>query len=99
MTVELRPLTPADFERRRTRLIAAFADDLAKSSGLSSDQARADADRRVSRLLPAGADTPGQLLRAAGEDGVEVGLLWIVTASQSLPDMALIAVIEVHPEA
>jgi ribosomal protein S18 acetylase RimI-like enzyme len=99
MTVELRPMSPADFERRRPRLIAAFAADLVENSGFSREQAEAESTRQIEAMLPGGLDTPGQLLRTAVEGGVEVGFLWIAAAGLSHPDMAWVGVIEVQPEA
>jgi mycothiol synthase len=98
MTVELRPLSPADFERRRPRLIAAFADDLVENSGVTREQAEAESTRQLDAMLPVGVGTPGQLLRMAVEDGAEVGFIWIAAAGLSHPDMAWVGVIEVQPE-
>jgi mycothiol synthase len=98
MTVELRPLSPADFERRRPRLIAAFADDLVEHSGVGRAEAEAESVRQLDAMLPDGADTPGQLLRMAVEDGAEVGFIWIAAAGLSHPGMAWVGVIEVQPE-
>jgi ribosomal protein S18 acetylase RimI-like enzyme len=100
MTVELRPLSPDDFERRRARLIAAFADDLVDNSGVTREQAEEESTRQLDTMLPGGVDTPGQVLRKAVDgDGTEVGFLWIAAAGLSHPDMAWVGVIEVRPEA
>jgi ribosomal protein S18 acetylase RimI-like enzyme len=98
MTVELRPLSAGDFDRRRPRLIAAFADDLVENSGVSRADAEAESARQLDAMLPGGIDTPGQLLRMAIDDGQEVGFIWIAAAGLSHPDMAWVGVIEVRPE-
>jgi ribosomal protein S18 acetylase RimI-like enzyme len=98
MTVELRPLSAGDLERRRPRLVAAFADDLVEHSGVGRAEAEAESVRQLDAMLPEGVETPGQLLRVAIEDGEEVGFIWIAAAGLSHPDMAWIGVIEVPPE-
>jgi ribosomal protein S18 acetylase RimI-like enzyme len=100
MTVDLRPLSPDDFDRRRPRLIAAFADDLVDNSGVTREEATAESARQLDELLPDGADTEGQILRkAVDDDGTEVGFIWIAAAGLSHPGMAWVGVIEVQPEA
>ncbi|MEV6851866.1 GNAT family N-acetyltransferase [Actinoplanes sp. NPDC051411] len=100
MTVDLRPLSADDFERRRPRLIAVFADELVESSGITPEQAEAESARQLDVMLPGGVDTPGQILRKAVDgDGTEVGFIWIVAAGLSHPGMAWVGVIEVQPEA
>ncbi|MFI6073336.1 GNAT family N-acetyltransferase [Actinoplanes sp. NPDC051343] len=100
MTVDLRPLSPDDFDRRRPRLIAAFADDLVDNSGVTREEATAESARQLDELLPDGADTEGQILRkAVDDDGTEVGFLWIAAAGLSHPGMAWVSVIEVAPAA
>ena len=100
MTVDLRPLSPDDFDRRRPRLIATFADDLVENSGVTWAQAEAEATRQIATMLPAGVDTPGQILRkAVDDDGTEIGFIWIAASGTSHPDMAWVGVIEVQREA
>lgn len=100
MTVDLRPLTSADFEQRRHRLIATFAADLVENSGVTAEQATAEATRQLDEMLPGGVDTPGQILRkAVDDDGTEVGFIWIAAAGLSHPDMAWVGVIEVTSSA
>jgi len=100
MTVDLRPLSPGDFERRRPRLIAAFAADLVDNSGVTPEQAEAESTRQLDKMLPQGADTPGQILRkAVDDDGSEVGFIWIAAAGLSHPAMAWVGVLEVRPDA
>jgi mycothiol synthase len=100
MTVDLRPLSADDFERRRPRLIAVFADELVESSGITPEQAEAESARQLDVMLPSGVDTPGQILRkAVDDDGTEVGFIWIAAAGLSHPGMAWVGVLEVQPEA
>jgi hypothetical protein len=77
MAVELLPLSPADFDRRRPALVAEYARKMVENMGVTPEQAAAEAERQTLAMLPAGAETPGQHLTRAVEDGAEVGFLWL----------------------
>jgi mycothiol synthase len=97
MSVELVPLSSADFDRRRPSLVTEYARKMVENMGVTPEQAAAEAERQTAAMLPAGAATPGQHLSAAVQDGAEVGFLWVTTAGLADPGMGWISVIEVEP--
>jgi ribosomal protein S18 acetylase RimI-like enzyme len=98
MAVELVPLTPADFDRRRPSMVAEYARKMVENMGVSPEQAAAEAERQTQAMLPAGPETPGQHLTKAVEGGAELGFLWVTTTGVADSAMAWISVVEVEPE-
>jgi ribosomal protein S18 acetylase RimI-like enzyme len=99
MTVlRLRPVTAAEFDAWRARLIPGYAADKVRAGDWSEAEAESNATEQTDSLLPAGAETPGMLLLAAETtEGERVGVVW-VALNRDRPGAAWIYDIEVHPQ-
>ena len=86
--VTLVEMTDEEFARRRGPMVRDYARDLFEGGGLTVEQAAAEAERQTAEILPAGAHSPGQLLRTAWVDGHEVGWIWVSTPGHAMPGMA-----------
>jgi ribosomal protein S18 acetylase RimI-like enzyme len=71
---------------------------MVENMGVTPEQAAAEAERQTLAMLPAGAETPGQHLTRAVEDGAEVGFRRLTTTGLGDSGLAWISVIEVRPE-
>jgi ribosomal protein S18 acetylase RimI-like enzyme len=96
--LRLRPVTAAEFDAWRARLIPDYAADKVRAGDWSAQEAESLAAEQTDSLLPAGAQTPGMLLLAAETpDGEPVGVVW-VALDRGRPGAAWIYDIEVRPE-
>jgi ribosomal protein S18 acetylase RimI-like enzyme len=96
--LRLRPVTAAEFDAWRARLIPGYAADKVRAGDWSEAEAESNATEQTDSLLPEGAGTPGMLLLAAETpDGERVGVVW-VALDRDRPGAAWIYDIEVHPE-
>jgi ribosomal protein S18 acetylase RimI-like enzyme len=76
--LRIRPMTAAEFEPYRTRLIRDYAADNVRAGNWSSEEADALAAHEADALLPAGRDTPGMLMLTAENAETEVvGYAWL----------------------
>jgi ribosomal protein S18 acetylase RimI-like enzyme len=96
--LRLRPVTAAEFDAWRARLIPGYAADKIRAGDWSAEEAESLAAQQTDSLLPSGPGTPGMLL-LAGEtpDGERVGVVW-VALDRDRPGAAWIYDIEVHQE-
>ncbi|MER7624118.1 GNAT family N-acetyltransferase [Streptomyces sp. NPDC126503] len=74
-SVEVRPMTEAEFEAWSARAKEGFAQSWIER-GVPEEQARAKAEESHRRHLPRGLATPGAAVHVAVRDGRDVGLLW-----------------------
>ena len=96
--LQLRPMTVAEFETYRARLIPGYAAEHVRAGDWTADQAETLAAAQVNDLLPEGPDSPGMLLLMASTSGGEsAGLVW-VALDRPRPGQAWIYDIEVNPE-
>jgi ribosomal protein S18 acetylase RimI-like enzyme len=96
--LRLRPVTAAEFDAWRARLIPGYAADKVRAGDWSEAEAESNATEQTDNLLPAGAETPGMLLLTAETpEGELVGVVW-VALDRDRPGAAWIYDIEVHPE-
>ncbi|HTX25861.1 MAG TPA: GNAT family N-acetyltransferase [Streptosporangiaceae bacterium] len=74
----LRPMTAAEFQPYRARLVPEYAAEHVRAGHWTADQAETLAARQVDDLLPEGPASPGMLmLMASTADGEPVGLVWV----------------------
>jgi ribosomal protein S18 acetylase RimI-like enzyme len=96
--VTVRPMTQQEYDGWRAGVIESYAQDLAASSGVPLQVARADATAQFPRLLPDGLATPGNwLLRVLDTHGEDVGALWL-GPSTDRAGMVHVFDIEILPE-
>ena len=96
--LQLRPITVAEFENYRARLVPGYAAEHVRAGDWTADEAEALAAGQVNDLLPEGPDSPGMLLLVVSTSGGEpVGMVW-VALDQPRPGEAWIYDIEVNPE-
>src|SRR4051812_47404572 len=98
MPLVLMEMEPPEFARRRTALVAGFAEAIAPARGLTAAEALAQAAHDIDERLPRGAATRAHLLRKAVLDGTEVGWIWVSLPDAARPTMAWISDIEVDPQ-
>jgi len=96
--VRLVEMTDEGFARRREPMIREYGRDLAASGGMTIEQAEAQAEQQTAEILPAGARSPGQLLRTAWVDGQQVGWIWVSLPDHAMREMAWIDDIEVDEQ-
>ncbi|MGW7681146.1 N-acetyltransferase family protein [Kribbella sp. NPDC054772] len=81
-SVQLRPITDADYPSWMERAAASFAAGIGPARGLSADEALALAYEETEKLLPEGPATDQQLIWIAWAGDEPVGSLWISTRSR-----------------
>jgi methyltransferase (TIGR00027 family) len=82
--LRVRPMTTAEFEAWRPRLVSEYAADHVRAGNWSEDVAEARSAQELQELLPQGVDTPGMLLFVAeGSAGEPVGHLWLAIGGRS----------------
>ena len=86
--VTLVEMTDEEFARRRGPMVRDYARDLFEGGGMTAEQAASEAERQTAEILPAGARSPGQLLRTAWVDGQAVGWVWASLPGHAMPGMA-----------
>ncbi|MDN5851583.1 MAG: GNAT family N-acetyltransferase [Actinomycetia bacterium] len=77
MTIELRPMSDADFGAYLDHAIEEYANDNVRAGTMLADEAHDQAKRQFDELLPDGAATAGHHLFVAENDGGRVGILWL----------------------
>jgi ribosomal protein S18 acetylase RimI-like enzyme len=96
--IRLRPMTAAEWDIWRTRIIPAYAAEHVRAGDWNAEQAESRAARETDNLLPAGVETPGMLLLSAEKpDGSLLGMVWLAI-HRPRPGAAWIYNIEVLPE-
>jgi ribosomal protein S18 acetylase RimI-like enzyme len=96
--IRLRPMSDAEFETYRARLIPEYAVAHVEAGDWDPDQAEALAAREVDLLVPSGPRTAGMLMLMAEDgDGEQIGLVWIAL-NRSRPGSAWIYDIQISPE-
>ena len=79
-TVELRPMTPAEYERFLQRNLARYVQELLRTGQTDVEaHAVAEAQGALDEGLPNGMDTPLHYFLAAEADGAVVGEVWCDT--------------------
>ncbi len=77
-TVNLRPMTPAEFQAWTAGSVESYAADLARAAQREVDDLLPRAREQFAELLPDGLDTADTwLLVIVGPGGADVGVLWI----------------------
>jgi ribosomal protein S18 acetylase RimI-like enzyme len=76
MSVELRPISEAEFADWRSHVEADYAQDMI-DAGVDPGEARKKAQQDFPALLPDGAATEGQELYAVADGEETVGVLWL----------------------
>ena len=75
--VQLRRMSPTEFERWSSASLDTYAGDLVRAGGGTHDEVRQRARDLFAELMPEGLDTPRTWLMRVLEDGVDVGVLWL----------------------
>jgi len=75
--VQLRRMSPTEFERWSSASLDTYAGDLVRAGGGTHDEVRQRARDLFAELMPEGLDTPGTWLMRVLEEGVDVGVLWL----------------------
>ena len=96
--LSLRAMTTAEFDEWWLSIARAYAAEQVGIGNWSPDEAFESAVRDNTALLPDGLATQGMLLlKAVGDDGNSVGVLWIgLTHPRGMPDCAFLYDIEVE---
>ena len=77
MSIELRTMTPEEFEIFYRWSLEQHVQELMEEENLSRDAAIREAEAELTQMLPRGLDTPHQQLMTIAEtDGGAVGFLW-----------------------
>ncbi len=76
MSVELRPMTEAEYAEWRPRSERDYAQDMI-DAGFDEQSAREKAERDFPNLLPGGVHTEGQDLYTVVSEGERAGVLWL----------------------
>lgn len=100
-TVRLEPMTDAQYLDYRERAEDDYAHSIAASGALPAPEARRKAREDYARLLPDGPATPGHHLWRVldGDDGGDVGLLWLHVTQRSDGPHAFVYDVEVREQA
>lgn len=77
--IELRPMSPQDFESYYRDSIEDYAQSMTSAGNVSRDEALEASEKQFSELLPNGLESSGQHLFSAWdpEKKTEVGMVWI----------------------
>lgn len=76
--VTLRPMTDDEFDAFMNSEVDGYADDIARSTGVSAEAARERAHKQHEELLPKGRTTPGHTFHwVLDGDARVVGRLWL----------------------
>jgi ribosomal protein S18 acetylase RimI-like enzyme len=99
-SVRTRPMTSAEFESLRDRIIREYAAEHVAAGNWAPEVAETRAAQQTDELLPKGVDTPGVLiLMAENPDGDAVGFVWLALERQpGVGGGAWIYDIEILPE-
>jgi ribosomal protein S18 acetylase RimI-like enzyme len=98
VSLRLRPMTEAEFERWVTDVVPVYASELEESLRLTAEEAGGKAQEDVRSLLPRGLDTPDHWLWIViDEDGERVGHLWMARQSIGGSPRAFVYDIEIDP--
>lgn len=92
-TVELRPMTPDEYQVWHEQSLLGYAESMAASGYCSQAEAEPRARQQYEQLLPEGLDTPDHGLLVAEHEGERVGIVWVAAR----PSGAFIYDIEVDP--
>jgi ribosomal protein S18 acetylase RimI-like enzyme len=77
--LRLRPMTAAEFNIWRARILPGYAAAHVRAGVWSVGEADSRAAKLIGNLLPHGVETPGMLLLSAETpDGSSVGMVWVV---------------------
>jgi ribosomal protein S18 acetylase RimI-like enzyme len=77
--LRLRPMTSAEFNIWRARILPGYAAAHVRAGVWSAGEADSRAAKLIGNLLPVGVETPGMLLLSAETpDGSSVGMVWLV---------------------
>jgi ribosomal protein S18 acetylase RimI-like enzyme len=77
MVVELRPMTPEEYDRWRGPAVSDYAQAWVDSGILTPDEAMKKAEKQFAELLPDGLDTPQQVFFTPVDGDEPVGMLWV----------------------
>ena len=95
----VRPMTSAEFEAFRSRLVREYAAEHVRAGNWTADEAEARSAEQTAELLPQGVETPGMLLLMAETAGGEpVGHLWLALERRRGFPGAWIYAIEIAPD-
>ena len=95
----VRPMTSAEFEAFRSRLVREYAAEHVRAGNWTADEAEARSAEQTAELLPQGVETPGMLLLMAETAGGEpVGHLWVALERRRGFPGAWIYAIEIAPD-
>jgi hypothetical protein len=96
--MDLRPMTRSEFEQYVARSVPEYAASKVQAGIRSADEAERLASEEIERLVPDGLATPGQVLFAAVDEGVAVGILSLALPAGGRPQRSVcdIEVDEVH---
>lgn len=92
--VELRRMTEQEFATFSGVLVDQYATDVATSSGLTLEEARARSEEQVAGLIPLGLDSPAMEFFTAWHGKRPVGRLWLFSGDS----MAFVYDVEVRAE-
>jgi ribosomal protein S18 acetylase RimI-like enzyme len=77
MVVELRPMTPEEYERWRGPAVIDYAQAWVDSGILTAEEAKKRAEKQFDELLPDGLDTDKHAFFTPVDAGEGVGVLWV----------------------
>jgi ribosomal protein S18 acetylase RimI-like enzyme len=77
MVVELRPMTPQEYDRWRGPAVVDYARAWVDSGILTADEATKRAEAQFAELLPDGLETARHDFLMAVDDEQDVGMLWV----------------------
>lgn len=97
--MRLRPMTSAEFDQWRERLVVEYAAEQVEAGAWSAPESEQRSEDDLRSQLTDGVLTAGHLFLWAEDDAGPVGVLWLsLTHPRGVPDTAWINDIEVRPE-
>ncbi|MFY9915521.1 MAG: GNAT family N-acetyltransferase [Nocardioidaceae bacterium] len=95
MTLQLEPMTEAEYAGWRDDSVAGYAQEFVSSGILDVEAAGERAEKDFAQLLPNGLETDNHLLWTARVQGEPVGTIWVMLAPERQPPHAFVYALDV----
>ncbi len=95
MTLQLEPMTDAEYAAWRDDAVAGYAQEFVSSAILDAQTARERAEKDFGELLPDGRTTENHLFWTARVDGSPVGTIWVMLVPERRPPHAFVYALDV----
>ena len=96
MTLQLAPMTDAEYAAWRDHALAGYAQEFVSSAVLDARAARERAEKDFGELLPDGLTTENHLFWTVRVEGAPVGTIWVMLALERRPPHAFVYALDVN---